>query len=145
MKVRPCPVADHGASTTVSTKLLPACWSDPWGGNWELFPRQPGNPPNKERSFQVLLMIGSRIKGEKVTDGHHVLPERILCRKVCAIGSVEQLCLCVMLILIQEKPTGVHRGNLTTNHASFFIITIPYSTPNINIHLSLFTIQLLQM
>ena len=47
-----------------------------------------------------------------------VLPDRILCKHVCVVGSIEQLRLCVTLILIQEKPTGFHSGSLSTNHAS---------------------------
>lgn len=47
-----------------------------------------------------------------------VLPDNIVCRYVCAVGSIGRLWLCVMLILIQEKSTVVHRGSLTTNCAS---------------------------
>lgn len=61
-----------------------------------------------------------------------MLPDGFLSRQVCSIGSIEQLRLCLTLILIQEKPTVVHRGSLSTNYASHYV------SQNSNINRTLF-------
>lgn len=56
MNVRLCPADVHGISTTASTKLLPACSSDPWHINRELLPQTTRRSPNKREVIEVRLM-----------------------------------------------------------------------------------------
>ena len=114
MNVRPCPAAAHGALTIDSTKLLPDCRSDPWDANCELFPREQDEPTTKWSNSNYI--DDTMRREDDMSQVDKVLPDRVLRRHVCAIGTIERLQVCVTLIVIKEMPTVVHRGSLTTNH-----------------------------
>lgn len=71
-----------------------------------------------------------------------MLPDRILRRHVGAVGWMEQLWPYITLMLIQEKPTVVHRGSqqLTMFHLSFTNHN-PHTLlcPEVSLNRSLFT------
>lgn len=79
------------------------------------------------------------LKKDKMLQEDTVLPDSVLCRHICAVGSIQQLRLCITLILIQEKPTVVHRGSLSTNHASSQLLSPHITLPQIMTSTSLYS------
>lgn len=73
-------------------------------------------------------------KKDKMMSVDAVLPDSLLSRHACAVGSIEQFWLCVTLILFQEKPTVVHRENLSTNHASSQLSSSQYFGHNVKLN-----------
>lgn len=132
IKVRHCPAA-RGPSTDESTKLLPACWSGPWGVKSQLFQDNRSSP---KPTIWKCYWCKARKDGMSKADA--ILPDGLLGWQVCGTGSIQRFRLCITLILIQEKPKVVHRKSLSTNSTSS---SHPFAS-NIDINLSQFNLGL---